>query len=323
MINGNCLYQNGRKNNRPYFVSTFEYMLPHQIKNTEKGERNAYLQIAGVPPNVEARESLSRIRENDFLTLRFTVNVIKNYVLLPKNELRVKDIKTNILRETLEGSNCHSGHQRSIETIDPSGHFGLRSDLDKKVDHCLKNGSSSNITKSKRLSKFHPYILSHPETNNTNARTLLKGRCGKKSNTKDFKGEMMLADVFNLVKDKPNSLTIHIAIRELKNWKNLLSNIELVVKQVRKHSKYTNILFTYITRRMGNKEMLLVESCLKTKKNVAANVARLKNYCREKHIDLITDDNINNAKNKTFQGPPLKTKGNSILLLQILRPRPG
>ena len=82
MINGNCLYQNGRKNNRPYFVSTFEYMLPHQIKNTEKGERNAYLQIAGVPPNVEARESLSRIRENDFLTLRFTVNVIKNSTLV-------------------------------------------------------------------------------------------------------------------------------------------------------------------------------------------------------------------------------------------------
>lgn len=69
--------------------------------------------------------------------------------------------------------------------------------------------------------------------------------------------------------------------------------------------------------------MLLVESCLKTEKNVAANIARLKNYCREKHIDLITDDNINNAKNKTFQRPPLKTKGNSILLLQILMPRPG
>ena len=322
MINGSCLYQNGKGNNRPYFVSTSECMLPHQIKKAEKDERNAYLRIPGVTPNVELRESLSRIRENDFLTPRLTVNFIKNRVLILKNELRVKDIKTNFLRETLEGSNCHPGHQRSIENIEPRGHFGLRNDLD-KVDHCLKNGSSSNKTESRLLSKFHEYSLSHPKSNNTNIKNLLKGRYVKKDNTVDFKGEMMLADVFNLVKDKPNSLTIHIAIRELKNWKNLLSNIELVVTQVRKHSKYTKIVFTYITRQTGNSEMLQVESYLKTEKNVTANIARLKNYCREKHIDLITDDNSNNTKNKTFQRPPLETKGNSILLLQQLRPRPG
>lgn len=305
MINGGCLYQNGKGNNRPYFVSTSKYMLPHQIQKTEKDERNAYLQVAGVTPNVELRETLSRIRRDDFLTLRFTVNVIKNRVLLLKNELGVKDIKTYILRETLEGSNRQPGHQRNIENIDPSGRFGLRSDLDKKVDHCLKNESSSNIIGNRRLSKYHVDNLSHPNT-----RALLKTRYLRKRNTVDFKGEMMLADVFNLVKEKPNSLTIHIAIREIKNWKNLLHNIELVVTQVRKHSKCTKIVFTYITRRMENREMLLVESCLKTEKNVAANIARLKNYCREKHLDLITDDNSNKKKNKTFQRPLLKTKGN-------------
>ena len=78
-----------------------------------------------------------------------------------------------------------------------------------------------------------------------------------------------------LVKSKPDCLTVHADSNDLANGTNLLNQGKKLVKQVKKVLQNTKIVFSSIILRKDRKNI---------DKKVSKVNSNLKNYCNEKEI---------------------------------------
>ena len=91
--------------------------------------------------------------------------------------------------------------------------------------------------------------------------------------------------------------------------KNLLNNVEKILKQVKKLSPNTKIAFSSIVTRIDKKDI---------SKTVQDTNSRLKNYCSQKNIDSIQNSNII-EEHLSIKKLHLNKKGNSLLANNFLK----
>ena len=91
--------------------------------------------------------------------------------------------------------------------------------------------------------------------------------------------------------------------------KNLLNNVEKILKQVIKLSPNTKIAFSSIVTRIDKKDI---------SKTVQDTNSRLKNYCSQKNIDSIQNSNIM-EEHLSIKKLHLNKKGNSLLANNFLK----
>ena len=91
--------------------------------------------------------------------------------------------------------------------------------------------------------------------------------------------------------------------------KNLLNNVEKILKQVKKLSPNTKIAFSSIVTRIDKKDK---------SKTVQDTNSRLKNYCSQKNIDSIQNSNIMEER-LSIKKLHLNKKGNSLLANNFLK----
>ena len=107
---------------------------------------------------------------------------------------------------------------------------------------------------------------------------------------------------------KPASLIVHVGTNDLTNGINLLSNAKKIVNKVNKTSPNTVLTFSNIIVRKDNKNL---------EKARADTNSRLKNFCRQKKINLLSNDNIK-EDHLGIKKLHLNRKGNSVFAKNLL-----
>ena len=103
--------------------------------------------------------------------------------------------------------------------------------------------------------------------------------------------------------DKPDCIIIHIGTNDITNGINSLNSVKEIVKNVKKCSPNTKVVFSSMLPRKDKKEI---------SKKVADIDSNLKNYCQQKHLNFIDDSSIleKHLGNRKLH---LNKRGNSIL----------
>ena len=144
--------------------------------------------------------------------------------------------------------------------------------------------------------------------NNIKSRGLCKS---KKVDVLNFSGatsEDILTKIDDVLDEKPASLIVHVGTNDLTNEINLLSNAKKIVNKIKKKSPNTVVTFSNIIVRKDKRNL---------EKARADTNSRLKNFCRQKNINLIPNDNIK-EEHLGVKKLHLNRKGNSIFAKNLL-----
>ena len=119
--------------------------------------------------------------------------------------------------------------------------------------------------------------------------------------------EDILTKIDDVLEEKTASLIVYVGTNDLTNEINLLSNAKKIVNKIFKKSPNTMVTFSNIIR--------------KDKRNLekvqADTNSRLKNFCRQKNIYLIPNDNIK-EEHLGVKKLHLNRKGNSVFAKNLL-----
>ena len=118
-----------------------------------------------------------------------------------------------------------------------------------------------------------------------------------------------MENIDQLVKSKPDCLIVHAGTNYLANRANLLNQVKRIVKQVKKVSQNTKIVFSSIIIRKDRKNI---------DKTVSQVNSYLKNHCNQMNIDFIDNGNLK-EKHLGQKKLHLNKKGNSILANDFLK----
>ena len=175
---------------------------------------------------------------------------------------------------------------------------------DKVDDVPLKR--SINKTSNKRTNNV--VVIGDYMLNNINARRLSRS---KKVDVLNFLGATnsdIVNEIDEVLKRKPESLIIHIGTNDLTNNINLLSDFKKIVNNVKKTSPYAVLSFSDIVFRKDKKNI----------ENIRADTnSWLKNYCKQKNIKLIINDNLK-EEHLGIKKLHLNRKGNTAFARNFL-----
>ena len=119
--------------------------------------------------------------------------------------------------------------------------------------------------------------------------------------------ETILENIDEIIKNKPDCLIIHAGTNDLTNGINLLNQAKKIIKEVKKVSHNTKIAFSSIVTRKDRKNI--------DKKVLEVN-SHLKNYCSQKNIDFIDNNNIK-EEHLGLKKLHLNKRGNTVLASNI------
>ena len=200
------------------------------------------------------------------------VDILKNRILELEKQLSEKNTIIDFLTKQLV-ANSHdiSKSQCSHNIIDRN-----RINKDKNNDSLHEEKGIEDLSNK-------VVIIGDSMLNNINSRGLSES---KKVDVLNFPGATSL-DVLTKIDDvlnkKPASLIVHVGTNDLTNDMNLLSNVKKIVNKTNKTSPNTVLTFSSIIFRKDKKNL---------EKTRADTNSRLKNFCRRKNINLISNDNI-------------------------------
>ena len=224
------------------------------------------------------------------------VDILKNRILKLEKQL---SMKTNII-DFLTAQLIAKSHDVSIgNTTHNNNH---KDDISKDKnndspceDNDIKNQSNKVV------------IIGDSMLNNIKSRGLCKS---KKVDVLNFSGatnEDILTKIDDALDEKPALLIVHVGTNDLINEINLLSNAKKIVNKIKKKSPNTVVTFSNIVK--------------KDKRNLekarADTNSRLKNFCRQKNINLIPNDNIK-EEHLGVKKLHLNRKGNSVFAKNLL-----
>ena len=193
-----------------------------------------------------------------------------------------------------------------ITSKPPVTQSNYRNDFNKEDKH-KSNSIETPLEKSNERETKDVIVISDSMLNNINSRGLSKL---KKVQVLNFSGATSVAIVDkmdDILDDKPNSIIVHVGTNDLTNNVNLLNNVKKIVNKTKKKSPNTKLFFRH-NHSNGQKNL--------EKPHVDTN-ARLKNFCKQKNLDLIINNNLKEnhiAKKKLH----LNRKSNSIFAKNLI-----
>ena len=143
---------------------------------------------------------------------------------------------------------------------------------------------------------------------NVNSRGLSKSKKVEAINFPGATSTDIVEKIDDILEHHPKFLVVHVATNDLTNDVNLLNNVKKIVNKTKKKSPNTVISFSNIIVRKDRRNL--------EKKRSDTN-ARLKNYCSQKNIDLINNDNLK-ENHLGIKKLHLNRKGNTLFAKNLL-----
>ena len=144
--------------------------------------------------------------------------------------------------------------------------------------------------------------------NNVNGRGLSKSKKVEVINFSGATSTNIVEKIDHILEDHPKSLVVHVGTNDLTNDVNLLNNVKKIVNKTKKKSPNPVISFSNIIVRKHRRNL--------EKKRSDTN-ARLKNYCSQKNVDLINNDNLK-ENHLGIKKLHLNRKGNTLFAHNLL-----
>ena len=144
--------------------------------------------------------------------------------------------------------------------------------------------------------------------NNVNGRGLSKSKKVEVINFPGATSSDIVEKLDEILEHQPKSLVVHVGTNDLTNDVNLLNNVKKIVNKTKKKSPTTVISFSNIIIRKDRRNI---------KKKRSDTNARLKNYCSQKNIDLINNDNLK-ENHLGIKKLHLNRKGNTLFAKNLL-----
>ena len=227
----------------------------------------------------------------------FYVDLLKSSISELEKQLLEKNAVINFLTLQLiskpqDKTTCKCSHNKNYQN-------GINNDkendtaLEKEVNH----DQSSKVV-----------IIGDSMLNNINGRGLSKTNKVDVLKFPDATSADIVTKIDDVLDEKPESIIIHAGTNDLTNDINLLSNVKKIVNKTNKISPNTILKFSNIIVR---KDKRYIE------KTRADTNSRLKNFCMQKNIDFLSNENIK-EEHLGIKKLHLNRKGNSIFAKNLL-----
>ena len=144
--------------------------------------------------------------------------------------------------------------------------------------------------------------------NNVNGRGLSKSKKVEVINFPGATSTDIVEKIDDILEHHPKSLVVYVGSNDPTNYVNLLNNVKKIVNKTKKKSPNTVISFSNTIVRKGRRNL--------ENKRSDTN-ARLKNYCSQKNIDLINNNNLK-ENHLGIKKLHLKRKGNTLFAKNLL-----
>ena len=224
----------------------------------------------------------------------FYTNLLKNRISELEKQIADKNATIDFL-------------STQITSKPPVTQSNYRNDFNKEDKH-KSNSIQTPLEKPKERETKDVIVIGDSMLNNINSRGLLKS---KKVEVLNFSGatSVDIVDKMDVILgDKPKSIIVHVGTNDLTNDVNLLNNVKKIVNKTKKKSPNTKLCFSDTIIRTDKKTL---------EKPRVDTDARLKNFCKQKNLDLIVNNNLkeNHLAQKKLR---LNRKGDSIFAKNLI-----
>ena len=222
-----------------------------------------------------------------------------------EGQLKSKDAVIEYLTKQLLTPNVNNSQMKYCEC---SLSDTFNSDRSLCDNNSSEESSDNKTDKRNDQQKKKVVITGDSMLNGLHEKGLSMNRNVKVKNYPGGTSEVILDNIDDIVKNKPDCLINHAGTNDLTNGINLLNQAKKV-KRVKKVSQNTKIVFSSIAIRKDRK---------KIDKKVAEVNSHLKNYCNQKNIEYIGNSNIK-EDHLGVKKLHLNKKGNSVLAKNFLK----
>ena len=272
-----------------------------EIKNFKKFQDDVEKKFCSLEDAII--ESKDASRESMDNSPGLVVNILKDRISCLESELKSKDTIIEFLTKQLLSSSQKS--QMEINNNNLEETFSSNKSI---INNEFSEESSFKKDKTKEQKK-RVVITGDSMLNGIHEKGLSKNHTVKINNFPGGTSETVLENIDETLKSKPDCLIVHVGTNDLTNGINLLNQAKKIVKQVKKASQNTKIVFSSIITRKDRKNI---------DKKVSEVNSYLKNYCSQKNIDFIDNSNLK-EEHLGQKKLHLNKKGNSILAKKILK----
>ena len=240
----------------------------------------------------------------------FSLNILKDRISFLEGELKSKDnIIAFLTKQLLPLSSNEAQMEVSRYNIEKKSNLNKSINSNKESSGDESSDESNSINKISQEQKKRVVITGDSILNGIHEKGLSRNHNVKIKNFSGGTSETIFENLNDIIKSKPDCLIIHAGTNDLTNGINLLNQAKKIVKEVKKMSPNTKVVFSSITTRKDRKNI---------DKKVSEVNSYLKNYCSQKNIDFIDNSNIKEehlGKKKLH----LVKKGDSILANNFLK----
>ena len=272
-----------------------------EIKNFKKFQDDVEKKFCSLEDAII--ESKDASRESMDNSSGLVVNILKDRISCLESELKSKDTIIEFLTKQLLSSSQKS--QMEINNNNLEETFSSNKSI---INNEFSEESSFKKDKTKEQKK-RVVITGDSMLNGIHEKGLSKNHTVKINNFPGGTSETVLENIDETLKSKPDCLIVHVGTNDLANGINLLNQAKKIVKQVKKASQNTKIVFSSIITRKDRKNI---------DKKVSEVNSYLKNYCSQKNIDFIDNSNLK-EEHLGQKKLHLNKKGNSILAKKFLK----
>ena len=215
--------------------STQSDKILNEIKNFKKFQADVQNKLSLLEDAIISGKYSFKEDTSDNNTLRFAINILKDRISSLEDEVKSKDAIIAFLTQQLLSSKLDNSQMKRCEC-------NRKKPLN--VDESIVDDKSTHEPNKRKV-----VITGDSLLNGLHEKGLSRNHRVKVNNFPGGTSEIILENIDEIIKNKPDCLIIHAGTNDLTNGINLLNQAKKIIKEVKKVSHNTKVAFSSIVTR--------------------------------------------------------------------------